>query len=60
MTKNEAREALATTWRFDRVDELIALREVALIEAVRAHEATRSPNLPDSFTHADSQPLHSA
>ncbi len=62
MTKNEAREALATTWRFDRVDELIALREVALIEAVRAHEATRSPNLnlPSSPTYADAQPLHSS
>lgn len=60
MTKNEAREALATTWRFERVGELISLREVKLIEAVRAHEATRSPNLPSSPTYADAQPLHSS
>lgn len=60
MTKNEAREALATTWRFDRVGELIALREVALVEAVRTHEASHSPNLLGSLSYADAQSLHSS
>lgn len=58
MTKNEAREALATTWRFNRVGELIELREVALVEVVQAHEASCSPNSPGSFTYTDVQSLH--
>ena len=51
MTKNEARERLAATWRFSRVGENIVLREVALIEAVRDHERTTSttPPLPQTF-----------
>lgn len=53
MTKNEAREALAATWRFNRVGDLIALREVELIEAVHAHEASRSPSPASSFAYAD-------
>lgn len=60
MTRNEAREALSITWRFDRVGELIALRELALVEAVRTHEASRSPNLPGSLSYADAQSLHSS
>ena len=39
MTRDEAKKALAKTWRFSRVGELVALREVGLIEAVRVHEA---------------------
>ena len=39
MTRDEAKKALAETWRFNRVGELVALREVGLIEAVRAQEA---------------------
>lgn len=54
MTKNEAREILAETWRFSRVGDLIALREVELIEAVRDRdlEAARSvgPSSPLSYT----------
>lgn len=51
MTKNEAREALAATWRFNRMGELIALREIELIEAVRIHKTTYSPNLPGSISY---------
>ena len=42
MTRDEAKKALAETWRFSRVGELVALREVGLIEAVRMHEAVSS------------------
>lgn len=51
MTKNEARERLAATWRFSRVGENIVLREVTLIEAVRNHELTSSttPPLPSAY-----------
>ena len=51
MTKNEARERLAATWRFSRVGENIALREVSLIEAVRDHEliSSTTPPLPSAF-----------
>lgn len=52
MTRTQAREALAETWRFNRVGNLIALREVNLIEAVRALEA-RSPNPPGSFSYSE-------
>ncbi len=54
MTKNEARERLAATWRFSRVGENVVLREVALIEAVREHELTRSatPPLPSAFAES--------
>ena len=60
MTRNEAREMLAETWRFSRVGELIALREVALIEAVREHELARStgPSVPP--TYAQAQPPRSS
>lgn len=53
MTRDQAREALAETWRFNRVGDLIALREVKLVEAVRASETTRSPNPPGSFNYAE-------
>lgn len=53
MTRNEAREALAKTWRFNCVGNLIALREVKLIEAVRAHETTRSSNPSASFAYVE-------
>ena len=51
MTKNEARERLAATWRFSRVGENVALRETALIEAVRAFELANpaTPPLPATF-----------
>jgi hypothetical protein len=52
MTRTQAREALAETWRFNRVDDLVALREVNLIEAVRALEV-RSPNPPGSFGYRE-------
>ncbi len=53
MTKDQAREALAEAWRFSRVGDLIALREVKLVEAVRAYETTRSPNPPASFNYTE-------
>lgn len=54
MTKNEAREALAATWRFSRVGDDIALREVALIEAVRAHELSNPSGAPTSPVYTES------
>jgi len=54
MTRDQAREALAETWRFSRVGDLIALREVKLVEAVRnTYETARSPNPPGSFNYAE-------
>lgn len=44
MTKNEARAALAGTWRFERTEDLIALREINLISAVYVHETTSTTN----------------
>jgi hypothetical protein len=52
MTRTQTREALAETWRFNCVGDLVALREVKLIEAVRALEA-RSPNPPGSFGYRE-------
>ena len=51
MNQDKAREILAETWRFSRVGELIALREVALIEAVRDHEAAHpaGPSTPPAY-----------
>ncbi len=60
MTKNEAREILAETWRFSRVGELIALREVELIEAVRDHETARSAGPSTPLNYAHPQPLRSS
>ncbi len=58
MTKNEARERLAATWRFSRIGETIALREAALIEAVRAYELANpsAPSAPITFA----EPLRSS
>lgn len=53
MTRNEAREILAETWRFSRAGDLIAVSEVGLIEAVRATEASRSPNPSATYTYAE-------
>ena len=39
MTREEAFKELGGTWRFTEVGGKIALREVALIEAVAAREA---------------------
>lgn len=54
MTKNEARERLAATWRFSRVGENIALREAELIEAVRDYELSNpaTPPLPRVFAES--------
>ena len=60
MTRSEAREALADTWQFECVGDLIALREVDLIEAVRTQETTRLPNLPTSSNYVDTQAQHSS
>lgn len=38
MTQAAARIALAATWRFNQKGASVALRDVALIEAVRAYE----------------------
>lgn len=58
MTKNEAREALVGIWRFERVGDLIALREVDLIEAVCTQEATLLPNPPGSYGYTDMRVQH--
>lgn len=58
MTNNEAREALANTWRFERVGDLIALRETSLIEAVRTQETTLVPRLLRSSDYVDMQVQH--
>jgi hypothetical protein len=55
MTQIEAREALAETWRFGRSNDLIVVREVGLIEAVRALEASRSPDPSATFGYAEIQ-----
>ncbi len=60
MTKNEAREILAETWRFSRIGDLIALREVELIEAVRDLEAARSVGPSSSLSYTRPQPSRSA
>ncbi len=51
MNQDKTREILTETWRFSRVGELIALREIALIEAVRDHEAARpvEPSTPPAY-----------
>lgn len=51
MNQDKAREILAETWQFSRVGELIALREVKLIEAVRDHEAAHldGPATPPAY-----------
>lgn len=59
MTNHEAREALMNTWRFERIGDLIALREASLIEAVRTQETTRVPDLPRSSDYVDTQVQHS-
>ncbi len=58
MTKNEARAALAGTWRFEYVKDLIALREANLIDAVYAHETANPPNPSGSLNHADMKVQH--
>lgn len=60
MTQNEALEALAGTWRFEPIGDLVVLREVSLIEAVRTQETTRLPNLPRSSNYVDTQVQHSS
>ena len=60
MTRDEAKKALAETRRFSRVGELIALREVELIEAVRAHEAASSVGPSSSREYAQAQPLRAS
>ena len=54
MTRDEAKKALAETGRFSCVGELVALREVELIEAVYAHEAVSSagPSSPREYAQA--------
>ncbi len=39
MTRASAEEILANTWIFKQVDNTVALRERALIEAVQNHES---------------------
>lgn len=56
MTKHEARKALTATWQFSRVGENIALRELALIEAVRRHELASAANPPSPLPYASPRP----
>jgi len=37
MTRTSAKQILADTWVFKQVDDTVALREVALIQAVQDH-----------------------
>ena len=60
MTKNEAREILAGTWRFNLVGEVVALREVELIEAVRDHEAVHAARSSTSLSRTRPQHLQPA
>lgn len=53
MTKIEARAALAGTWRFERGENLIALREIDLISAVYAHETTHAANPTEALSCDD-------
>ena len=55
MTRDEAKKALAETWRFNRVGKLVALREVGLIEAVHTHEAASAAG-SSSPHHYQAQP----
>ncbi len=59
MTQNEALKALAGTWQFERVGDLVALREVSLIEAVRTQDV-HLPNPSGAPNHADIQVQHSS
>ena len=56
MNQDKAREILAETWRFSRVGELIALREIELIEAVHDHEAAHpvEPSTPPAYVRVRS------
>lgn len=61
MTREEAKQALAATSCFKRVGERIALREVALIEAVQAHHAKTLVSTPDLLTFPErAHPIRSA
>ncbi len=53
MTKIEARAALAGTWRFERAENLVALRETDLISAVYAHETTYAANPTEALSYDD-------
>ncbi len=58
MTKNEARAALAGTWRFERAENLIALREVNLISAVYVHETTNTTNRTEALGYDATHTRH--
>lgn len=60
MTREEAKQALAKTQCFERVGDFIALREVMLIEAVRAHQASYQASLMDLAVHPEVNPPRSA
>ncbi len=47
MTREDARNKLANTWCFRESKGAILLREVHLIEAVRAHEAAHHATSPN-------------
>ncbi len=57
MTREQALSELAGTWIYKEIDGMIALREVALIEAVQAHVAEHTlqqsePVTPTPASHA--------
>ena len=51
MTRAEAKRALTYTWLFKPVADTIALREVALIEAVREQGGVAPALLPYKVRH---------
>ncbi len=55
MTRASAKEILGNSWIYKQVDHFIALREVALIEAVQNHE---SALVPPSLPHARHTAYH--
>ena len=60
MKRDEAKKALAETWRFSHVGELVALREVELIEAVHTHEAVSSAGPSSPHKYMRPQPLRAS
>lgn len=57
MTRAEAKRALETTWCFEQVEGKIALRDTALIDAVRAYQAEQPAHSPTSARYSEGAAL---
>jgi hypothetical protein len=55
MTQEEARKALAETWRFNHRGGRIELREVALIKVMEKVEADRLVRPPQTPHHVEAR-----